>query len=225
MSYTRVFYPQLRKLLDNPSTQLVEVLPPAEYEELHLPRAISIPLKTLDEQAAAGLHRREAVVVYCWDALCDMSPRAASRLTTLGFEHVFDYMPSKVDWMARGLPMEGEKGGEPRVIDFARNDVVTCRLDDTLGDVCDRVAASPHGFAFVTTDEGILLGRLRKDALDGNPDRQAGDLMEAGPSTTRPDLPPMKVFEKLRDADLTTAVLTDPEGKLLGIVRRDDLCA
>ena len=37
-----------------------------------------------------------------------MSPRAACRLETLGFEHVFDYVPGKMDWLARNLPVEGE---------------------------------------------------------------------------------------------------------------------
>lgn len=69
MSYTQILYPQLRELLDEPDTQLVEVLPPAEYTEMHLPGAISIPLKTLDEQSTAALDRAKAVVVYCWDGL------------------------------------------------------------------------------------------------------------------------------------------------------------
>jgi rhodanese-related sulfurtransferase len=68
MSYTQILYPQLRELLDQ-DAQLVEVLPPAEYDELHLPRALSIPLKTLDADSTAGLDRVKAVVVYCWDGL------------------------------------------------------------------------------------------------------------------------------------------------------------
>jgi rhodanese-related sulfurtransferase len=59
----------MRELLAERDTQLVEVLPPAEYEELHLPGAISIPLKTLDERTTAGLDKAKAVVVYCWDGL------------------------------------------------------------------------------------------------------------------------------------------------------------
>jgi CBS domain-containing protein len=152
-----------------------------------------------------------------------MSPRAACRLATLGFEHVYDYAPGKVDWMARALPIEGERAGEPRAIDFARQDVITCGLDDTMGDVRDRVTTSLYGFAFVTTADGILLGRLRKQRLHGDPDHRAADVMEPGPSTTRPDLPPAKVLDKLRMADLTTAVLSDPEGRLLGVVTRADL--
>jgi hypothetical protein len=67
-----------------------------------------------------------------------MSPRAACRLDTLGFQQVYDYMPGKVDWMARGLALEGEKTGEPRAIDVARTDVVTCELQDTIGAVRER---------------------------------------------------------------------------------------
>jgi rhodanese-related sulfurtransferase len=69
MSHTQILYPRLRELLDEPGTQLVEVLPPAEYAELHLPSAISIPLKALDGQTTAELDRSRAVVVYCWDGL------------------------------------------------------------------------------------------------------------------------------------------------------------
>jgi phage shock protein E len=49
--------------------QLVEVLPPAEFAEEHLPGAINIPLKSLDATSAAQLDRRKPVIVYCYDAL------------------------------------------------------------------------------------------------------------------------------------------------------------
>lgn len=68
MTYTQIAYPQLRELLAQ-DAQLVEVLPPREYNELHLPHAISIPLKTLDTHTTADLDRTKAVVVYCWDGL------------------------------------------------------------------------------------------------------------------------------------------------------------
>jgi rhodanese-related sulfurtransferase len=49
--------------------QLVEALPEAEYEEGHLPGAISLPLKQLSAERAEILDRRRPVVVYCWDSL------------------------------------------------------------------------------------------------------------------------------------------------------------
>ena len=125
--------------------------------------------------------------------------------------------------MARGLPLEGEKASEPRAIDVARTDVATCGLDDTIGSVRERAALSRYGFAFVLGPGGVLLGRLRRAALAGDADARAEDLMEPGPSTTRPDTAPDKLLAKLATADLTTAVLSDPEGRLMGIVCREDL--
>ena len=59
---------RLRELLSG-GAQLVEVLPEEEYREEHLPGAINIPLKHLDEDATTGLDKRTAIIVYCWDAL------------------------------------------------------------------------------------------------------------------------------------------------------------
>jgi hypothetical protein len=131
-------------------------------------------------------------------------------------------MPGKADWMARALPLEGDKAHEPRAIDFVRHDVVTCDLHTPTGEVRQRVQASRFLFAFVVHD-GVLLGRLRNAALSGDPGVRAESVMEPGPSTSRPDTDPATLLAKLQDADLTTAVLTDPEGRLLGVVRRDDL--
>ena len=46
--------------------QLVEVLPPEEYEDEHLSGAVSIPLRRIEE-AATLLDSGRPVVVYCWD--------------------------------------------------------------------------------------------------------------------------------------------------------------
>lgn len=48
--------------------QLVEVLPAEEYAEDHLPGAISIPLRHVDEQGVSALDRRRPTIVYCWDS-------------------------------------------------------------------------------------------------------------------------------------------------------------
>ena len=48
--------------------QLVEVLPAEEYEWAHLPGAVSLPLKQLD-QGMVQLDRSRPVIVYCHDSL------------------------------------------------------------------------------------------------------------------------------------------------------------
>jgi rhodanese-related sulfurtransferase len=47
---------------------LVEVLPADEYAEDHLPGAISIPLRHVDQEGVRSLDPHRAVVVYCWDS-------------------------------------------------------------------------------------------------------------------------------------------------------------
>lgn len=202
--------------------QLVEVLPLEEYEELHLPGAIHLPLKELDAQRAEQLDGSLPVVVYCWDALCDMSPRAAARLELLGFD-AYDYAFSKVDWMAHGLPMEGTAATRPTALSLVRRDVVTCALDDTAEGIKRRIDESPYGFALVLTDR-VVLGRVRRSHLDDAPaDASAEELMEPGPSTTRPHIDFGELEGQFQRSATSTAILTTPEGELIGIVRRGDL--
>src|SRR5438034_562052 len=75
----------------------------------------------------------------------------------------------------------------------------------------------------VLSDTGVLLARLRNTALQANRDATAEALMEPGPSTLRADTAPHRLRERLERGKLSTAVITDPDGRLLGTVRRDDL--
>ena len=54
----------LLELIDAEEIQIVDVLPEAEYLEGHLPGALNIPLKTLDENTVRVLDRGKPVVVY-----------------------------------------------------------------------------------------------------------------------------------------------------------------
>lgn len=48
--------------------QLVEVLPAEEYEEFHLPGAVNLPLKELNETSASTLRKDQRVITYCSDS-------------------------------------------------------------------------------------------------------------------------------------------------------------
>jgi CBS domain-containing protein len=152
-----------------------------------------------------------------------MSPRAACRLETLGFEEVYDYVTGKADWLGRGLPSEREEEGPSRVAQVVRQDVVTCGLDTTMGEIRDAVAASPYGFALVVSRGDVLLGRLRRRAWEGDPAAKAEQAMEPGPSTVRPATDAGELMQRLQALDLSSAIVTTPEGRLVGIVRREDL--
>jgi rhodanese-related sulfurtransferase len=58
---------EVQRLLREEQAQLIEVLPPDEYEDEHLPGAINIPLKKLDRDTTSSLEREQPVIVYCYD--------------------------------------------------------------------------------------------------------------------------------------------------------------
>ena len=57
---------QVRRLVER-GAQLIEVLPRTEYEEEHLPGAISVPLDELDAKTVAQLDSAHPVIAYCYD--------------------------------------------------------------------------------------------------------------------------------------------------------------
>src|SRR6266498_1487878 len=142
-----------------------------------------------------------------------MSPRAACRLEQLGFPEVYDYTAGKADWLAHGLETEGEQAGVLRARHAVRADVVTASIEEPVGEVRARVAASPYGFALVVAADGTVVGRLRAAALAGDPDRRAEQVMEAGPSTVRPDRSLQELVTVMRDKNLTVMLVTTPEGR------------
>src|SRR2546430_9133636 len=90
-----------------------------------------------------------------------MAPRAASRLESLGFREVQLYAAGKLDWLAAGLPTEGENSTRPRAGTVARRDVPVCGLTERLGDVRERLHAAGWETVVVVHVERVVLGLLR----------------------------------------------------------------
>jgi hypothetical protein len=120
------------------------------------------------------------------------------------------------------MPIEGERAGEATAGDLARDDVVTCGLDDQVGPVRERVARSPYPFALVISS-GVVLGRLRASMLDCDPRLRAEEIMEPGPSTVRPHKTAASVAGDLAGRELRWAIVTSPEGRLIGVAARAEL--
>jgi rhodanese-like protein len=68
LTMTTVNITDLHELIAG-GAQVVEVLPRQDYDKLHLPGAISLPLAELNAETAKRLDRRRDLVVYCWDGL------------------------------------------------------------------------------------------------------------------------------------------------------------
>jgi rhodanese-related sulfurtransferase len=57
---------QVSQLLDR-GAQLVEVLAQKQFEEQHLPGAISLPLTKFSSSELVKLDKDRPIIVYCWD--------------------------------------------------------------------------------------------------------------------------------------------------------------
>jgi len=146
-----------------------------------------------------------------------MSPRAAGRLEALGFDPVYDYAGGLADWGAAGYELEGEDAAKPTLASLMRRDVPTCGLDDTVGSLRDRVAAAGWSTCIVVNAQNVVLGRLFKKELEGDPDARAEDVMRVGPSTYRPNVTAEEIHDQLHQRNLQTVLVTDSDGHLLGL--------
>ena len=151
-----------------------------------------------------------------------MSPRAAWRLESLGFTQVYDYVAGKADWGSAGLPLEGENPSETRVGGYVRTDVPTCRLNERLRDVQQRMGESEWDTCLVVNDKRVVLGRLGRTALRRQDDVSVEEAMTPGPSTIRPSARVEAIVERMRRQNLTSLPITTSDGRLVGILRRED---
>lgn len=151
-----------------------------------------------------------------------MSPRAASRLDSLGFPRVYDYQVGKADWGSYGLPLEGNADSSTRVSSIALPDVPTCSLDESVAEVAARL---PEGWdiCVVTNDRRIVLGLLGRSALRSDQQTTVESAMTSGPSTIRPSARIEAIRQRMRDQKLTRMIVSRSDGELLGIVRAEDI--
>jgi Mg/Co/Ni transporter MgtE len=138
---------------------------------------------------------------------------------------VYDYVDGKLDWMSAGLPTEGTKTERPRAGDVARADVPTCTLDEPVGKVRERAAAAGWDACVVINEERVVLGLLRADELEADPRLSVERAMRPGPSTFRPFVPVAELAHFLVHHDVTSAPITTSDGRLVGLVRRDEAVA
>jgi len=148
-----------------------------------------------------------------------MSARAAARLASLGFTNVHRYEAGRADWFAAGLPREGRDAHTPRVADVAKRDVATCRLDERVGDVRDRVRADERDPFIVVDADRVVLGVINPDALTADPVIPIERVMDPGPVTFRPNLRVGEMPDYVKKQGIQSALVTTSDGALIGVVR------
>ena len=130
-------------------------------------------------------------------------------------------MDGKLDWLAAGLPTEGTNAERRRAADVARADVPTCRIDEQVERVRERVRAAGWDACVVVNDERVVLGLLRQEELE-RPEGRIEQVMRPGPSTFRPHVPIKELADFMVEHDLPTSPITSSDGRLIGALRRED---
>jgi Mg/Co/Ni transporter MgtE len=141
----------------------------------------------------------------------------------MGFSNVYDYSAGKKSWGSYGLPREGSKVPARSAGDVAHRDVPTCTFADRLADVRERVRAASWNTCVVVNDERVVLGRLDREAIAADDDESVEEGMTPGPSTVRPNIGAEDLLERMRARDLTSYLVTTPDGRLVGLVLRTEL--
>ena len=125
--------------------------------------------------------------------------------------------------MGAGLPTEGTNTQRPRLVDVVRRDVPTCSLGERLGDVRDRATAAGWDACVVVSQERVVLGLLRADELQADPELPVERVMRPGPSTYRPFVSVAEMRRTMIERNLPNSPVTTSDGKLVGLVRKQDV--
>ena len=98
----------LQRKIEDSDVTVVETLGKEYFRKFHLPGAINVPLDDdFDKKIEQAVPDKEqAVVVYCFDADCQSSVKAANRMEDLGYQNVYYYEEGKTAWKEAGLPVE-----------------------------------------------------------------------------------------------------------------------
>ena len=121
-----------------------------------------------------------------------------------------------------GLRMEGEFAEIPKAGDVVRRDVPLCHLTDPLGEVYKRCQEVGWQVCLVVNEANIVLGRVRREAWQANPETPVEQVMENGPTTFRPDNFLEPLVKRMRDKKVGSVIITNSDGVLIGLLYRKD---
>ncbi len=88
---------------------VLDVRSDKDYDECHVPGAISLPHRRISADTVASFNRNSMLVTYCWGPGCNSSTKAAAKLAKLGFQ-VKEMIGGLEYWRQEGCPVEGTLG-------------------------------------------------------------------------------------------------------------------
>ncbi|HVL07237.1 MAG TPA: hypothetical protein VM388_14705 [Acidimicrobiales bacterium] len=118
-------------------------------------------------------------------------------------------MDGKSDWMAYGLPVEGDDGP---FLGGHVSEVPTCDAGATVEEA--RAALGDGETVVVVAGDGLVVGETGAETLDGHAgDAAVLDIMDPVPTTVRPSV----TVAALAEAGGGSRLVTTSDGRLLGL--------
>jgi predicted transcriptional regulator len=74
----------------------------------------------------------------------------------------------------------------------------------------------------VVNESSVVLGRLRREAWDADPNTPVENVMENGPTTFRPDNFLEPLIKRMREKKVGSVIITNSDGVLIGLLYRKD---
>jgi rhodanese-related sulfurtransferase len=94
--------------------RVVDPRSPDAYDQGHVPTAVSIPHRSIDDATTASLSKADLIVVYCWGPGCNAAQKAGLKLAGLGFQ-VKEMLGGFEYWVKEGYPVEGTHADNPPI--------------------------------------------------------------------------------------------------------------
>ena len=83
---------------------VVDVRGADAFAKGHLPKAVSLPHRTISSETTAGLPQDKVLVVYGWGPHCNAAQKAGAKLAALGFR-VKEMLGGFKYWQSEGYPV------------------------------------------------------------------------------------------------------------------------
>ena len=98
-----------KEIFDNGNVLFVDARSQENYEDGHIPGAISLPMGQFDELIGSFLDQHataRSIVTYCSGRTCEDSHHLAQFLSESGFDNVSVFIDGFPGWEAEGYPIE-----------------------------------------------------------------------------------------------------------------------
>lgn len=95
------------KLKSDARPVLINVLSSESYVAKHIPGSVNIPRENIEMIENVVPDKEQDIVVYCANADCPASPKAAGDLLEMGYTSVWDFEEGLAGWEQAGYTLSG----------------------------------------------------------------------------------------------------------------------